>query len=1645
MPEGEGGGKFKGEKLKKKSPEAELFDPEVVQLPARITPEVELVRGPSNLPDADRITAVNTDEQDLQGSGVEAADIKTGVYTGPDGREWVQLGRLEKLLGVSREGILPRLEDVATMKVRGRGDQLVVVYPVDISTERLAEFTATPEVDPRTGIYTDMDGREWAAVLTLAKLLGVSSRAVAQRVGDAATIKIRNRRGNLLDAYPVELVRSRLAELIAAPAVDESTGIYTDMDGREWMGMKTLEKLFGVSNTAIMPRLKNTVTIKVRDRIGGKLIDAYPIDLARERLAELISTPGVDPQTGIYTDKDGREWVPMAKLVKLLDISSSAITPRLENTASIKVRDRGGKLVDAYLIDFVKERLAEFLSAPEVDPQTGIYTDKDSRKWAPVATLVKLFSVSSSVIPPRLEGMTSVQVRHRGGHVVPAYPIDLVEDRLMEFVTTPEVDPQTGIYTDKNGREWTGVKTLEKILGASTHAIVRRLEGISAMRIRGRGGELIDVYPIDLVRARLAELVTTPEVNKVTGIYTDEDGQQWAGGKTLAKLLGVDVAALHRLEDLKVRKVRDRSGKLIDAHPVNLVKERLAEFLSAPGVDPQTGIYTDGGGREWAALDTLKDLFLVSRGIITSRLEGISVMKIRGRGGALGDAYPIDLVRERLRSISELTPQIKEKKDLENHKQDMVDFVRGIETGNASEQQVLEKLIAACGSSRAIDILFKFRPEYTKIPIDYVKNVLAEYLGDYLSVKRPFKLNDINPELAVYFSDLTLKEGLKETIKQDCLAFYYKERKSGSKKSDQDVIDAYLDHAVDALGDLGNADVDDVVQEVVAFFNDLFTQIDRPPKMVERLGADRREFPDVNQRINYHELKDKKRLLIADEMGLGKSGSVVFAKEALGVKQAVLVVPSNVIPTWEKYLSDSRADGGYFKAGLPPNALTVQNLSDLQKSGIADKDYIIISHERLADPAYVEELQKLDIGMLAVDEMHLLKNLAGKRAEQLVELSKKIEGEDKYLALLSGTPVPNTVKDIAMTLKLLYPEKFGEMNDRTLVTSILKGDLLDLRSLLLPRMQMKSLRESVEMPELREVISSTELEGLERDIYEMLLEEDELSPMAKLQILRQFLLNPELVDPTPGIESSKITALNDSLTDIYQTKKKVVVFVNGYVEDILRGEKGIAGKLNLPEGVEISTIHGEISKDERVRLQEQLKITNKKMLMLVSGQTAGVGVDFSSADEVIFYNEPWTKYEKGQQLSRVYRPGLTHDLSSSTLLAAGTIEEGIHKHIEAKYKSIEKLLNGIPLTEIEQEMLKVSEDEVAPNAEVNPELARYYFSSWERMMSIFAHVKEIGETDFQEFLGKFSREYAECYMELGSRSYQANANRITGALIDSMVRDTGRRPHDVTILDTASGPEMLKRHIPDFLRDRVVSMDLNAAHFSQGEGKRVVGSFLNIPLRADSVDYAAMTLAWHYTNFVPSQGKIERVQALKELHTVLKPGGRAILNLMYSLDIRKPEQLKPALERMGFVVVEEYSGDIAEADRYASKIVTIEKIRENKEVPQEIVDALVAADLVDGLKFRQNKRGLRNSRGVLTSFVLNGKKHEIPLNEDDKAVHEEERILLDRGEQLKDQYEEIRLIPPQEVTRSGFSRVFNGKRYVLFSKLKTGPGVVVIK
>lgn len=980
-------------------------------------------------------------------------------------------------------------------------------------------------------------------------------------------------------------------------------------------------------------------------------------------------------------------------------------------------------------------------------------------------------------------------------------------------------------------------------------------------------------------------------------------------------------------------------------------------------------------------------------------------------------------------------------------------FFEDVAEGKTMDAQEFRKLVGLFDSSRAVDILFRCRPEYRGLPVDKVKSIMADYLGNFLQERRGFNVNDLEVGLA-YLSDPTFQEMLVENMKDSCIAVHTMTKNQNCSIADADIVLGYIDDLAKDLAKFDYQEVRDAISQVRGYYEGIFNRIQRPETMVATLKAGR-SFPDFPQQINTKEIADKKRILIADGMGMGKSASPIMAKELLGIGTALVVAPKNVIDTWRGYLSDQRSDRGeqigYFKEGCAPRVLVLEDMDDLMRADVSAYDYVLVSQEKLNE-RYIEGLEAIDFGMLVVDEIHKLKNLTeGKRASNLLRLAQKIEGEDKYLVLLSGTPVPNKVSDLAMILKLLYPEKFEQIDDKELVRSIIYGDAGDIRSLLVPRMQMKSMAEAVDMPKLNEQVVRIELSPQEREVYEVLLEEDEITATQKLRALRLFLLNPDVLDFSSPVESSKIQAVRERLLTTFSERDKVVMFVNGYIEGVIRGERNIIGRLGLPPEVSVEVIEGHVESSARFAIQQRLnRSVGRKMLLLVSGMTADVGVDFSGGEAVDLYNEPWTMAEKRQELHRVCRPSIYSDMTrpsellSRTYVCIDTVEEGIHRFIQIKDRAIEKLIKGIPPTEVERTLVKKNEKSQDPNLEVNPELADYYFSAWDRMMRIFNYTREIGENNFITFLEKYGGDYANCYADLGSRSFQSNTGRVMGTMIGRFIQEADQDVSKVRILDVASGPEVLRKHISEAYQDRITSLDINPAHFQSPGGNRVVGSFLKLPFSDGSFDYANLSLALHYTKLIPSQGEYERLELLAEIIRILKVGGRASVNLIYTLDLKDEERFKVGFGALGLRVVEQYSGDIVVGSNYKSKVITLEKEREVDLNTDALVNQLSKED-IRGLKFKKKKARLRNSRKIIKQFELAGETIPIAFNKEDYEILKEEEGIIDQGENLKSKYRTVQQIPREEVLNNGFIRFFNGKKYVLFKKLEQGSGGVVIR
>lgn len=92
----------------------------------------------------------------------------------------------------------------------------------------------------------------------------------------------------------------------------------------------------------------------------------------------------------------------------------------------------------------------------------------------------------------------------------------------------------------------------------------------------------------------------------------------------------------------------------------------------------------------------------------------------------------------------------------------------------------------------------------------------------------------------------------------------------------------------------------------------------------------------------------------------------------------------------------------------------------------------------------------------------------------------------------------------------------------------------------------------------------------------------------------------------------------------------------------------------------------------------------------------------------------------------------------------------------------------------------------------------------------------------------------------------------------------------------------------------------------------------------------------HYTSYVPSRGDYERVKVLQSINHVLKTGGRAVVSMIYTMELLSMELFKQTVETLGFKVIDEYSGDVEAGSQFRSQIVTLEKVSDTSQDSQEV-------------------------------------------------------------------------------------------------------------
>jgi len=437
-------------------------------------------------------------------------------------------------------------------------------------------------------------------------------------------------------------------------------------------------------------------------------------------------------------------------------------------------------------------------------------------------------------------------------------------------------------------------------------------------------------------------------------------------------------------------------------------------------------------------------------------------------------------------------------------------------------------------------------------------------------------------------------------------------------------------------------------------------------------------------------------ILIADEMGLGKTiqsiATAIYRKKKGEIDKCLIITPASLKWNWPLEIEKFTDESYSVIAGTPEKR---------EKQWTEDVFFYIVNYELITEDLFggkkikeknsetpvqrekrVERENKkkqrvkrmLPVtsrvwDMIILDEIHAIKTHRSMRTQNV----KKIKS--KYRIGLSGTPVDGKLEELHSIYDFLrpglFPSKtlFMQKHAETDFFGAIKGyrDVKTVCDKIDPYM-IRRLKRNVlkDLPDKIYFDRVIELSDAESKIYKKLAERkheltEEVEPMVAAIRCKQFCDSPALIEINK-VKSSKLTAFIEILTE--------VILLNGNKAVIFTQYKEMAKLLMLEIeklGLKYLSITGDTDTKVRADMQEEFNKDNTIDIM-IGTDAMSTGLNFTSANYVINYDDNWSPSIMAQREDRCHRIGQKDTVTVINFIVKDTIEERIKSTLMSKMK-----------------------------------------------------------------------------------------------------------------------------------------------------------------------------------------------------------------------------------------------------------------------------------------------------------------------------------------------------------------------------------------
>lgn len=424
--------------------------------------------------------------------------------------------------------------------------------------------------------------------------------------------------------------------------------------------------------------------------------------------------------------------------------------------------------------------------------------------------------------------------------------------------------------------------------------------------------------------------------------------------------------------------------------------------------------------------------------------------------------------------------------------------------------------------------------------------------------------------------------------------------------------------------------------------------------------------------------------ILADQMGTGKTVQACQAMN-LGKGHVLVVTTKTTLYSWMRHIKE-------WTTGIYPIVLhgtPAQQRNAVREMERMDGRMAVITTHATASKysnlaafgstggKEIEEnyLNKIGWNMVFVDEMHKLRNPAGKQARAL----KAIRKNSKRAYALTGTPVTENPDDIWHLLNFVAPRDFpsrSRFRERYCIMYInphggvenlgIRPDMVDEFDQILSEFLIRRLRSEVfeglptaldtdyrvlDMPQQQQTLYNKMAKDMMAEVEEgkLLLTTSPLTLHARLDNISSAM--PVLDDDGNIVSLTTPSNKLDALLDIAEERDgdPFVVFApSRKLIDFLAG--ALRGK-----GYKCGVITGQVNARERAAQVEMFQAGKLDIMLMTSA--GGEGITLTAADLVVYADLHWSAVVNQQVADRIDRHGQTRPPQRIVLLSKETIDE----------------------------------------------------------------------------------------------------------------------------------------------------------------------------------------------------------------------------------------------------------------------------------------------------------------------------------------------------------------------------------------------------